>query len=70
MAKGDRFALFGCNSHRRYPEKYVAKDHIGFPGRFLRSKTTHTFLVLLGPEQVQELDQKTSHEEFHGRPTH
>ena len=30
MAKGDRCAVFGCNNDRRFPEKYVIKEHTGF----------------------------------------
>ena len=32
MAKGDRCAVFGCNNDRRFPEKYVIKDHTGLLG--------------------------------------
>ena len=27
MEKKDRCAMFGCNNDRRFPDKYVAKDH-------------------------------------------
>lgn len=32
MVKGDCCAVFGCNNNRRYPEKYVVKDHTSFFG--------------------------------------
>ena len=30
MAKGNCCAVFGCNNDRRFPEKYLIKDHTGF----------------------------------------
>ena len=32
MGKKDRCAVFGCNNDRRFPDKYVVKDHTSFFG--------------------------------------
>ena len=32
MGKKDRCAVFGCSNDRRFPEKYVVKDHTSFFG--------------------------------------
>ena len=50
MGKGDRCAVFGCNNDRRYPEKYLMKEHTSFFGgkpqiRFWSCKDPKRFTV-------------------------
>ena len=32
MGKGDQCAVFGCNNDRRFPEKYIVKEHTSLLG--------------------------------------
>ena len=54
--KKDRCAVFGCNNDRRFPEKYMVKDHSSFFGG--------TFLLLEGHKALDHLDETTEPEEI------
>ena len=43
--------MFGCNNDRRFPEKYMMKDHTSF--------SEGAFLLLQGPKALGYLDKTT-----------
>ena len=56
MGKKDRYAVFGCNNDRRFPEKYMVKDHTSFFGG--------TFLLLQGPRHLDSWTRLLSRKRF------
>ena len=61
MGKKDRCSMFGCNNDRRFPDKYVVKDHTSFFGgkpqvRFWSGKDPRqfsTWIRLLSRKRVK-----------------